>query len=324
MQGTTPAAISVTGLCKSYGTKQVLDGVDLTVPAGAIYALLGPNGAGKTTMVHILSTLIRADGGEAAVGGFDVVGQADAVRGKIGLTGQFAAVDSLLTGEENLTLMGRLRHFPPDDIKRRTAELLDRFDLKEAARKPLATYSGGMQRRLDLAMTLMGDPDIIFLDEPTTGLDPRSRRTMWDIIRTLAAKGVTIFLTTQYLEEADQLADRIAVLDQGRIVAEGTPAELKRLVPGGHFRLTFGDLPALERAAVVLEPQSRDDDSLTLDVAGEDGVRALKDVLDRLERASVEVVDLSVHTPNLDDVFLALTGQAPTNPASTDRKDVLQ
>lgn len=324
MPGTTSAAISVAGLCKSYGNKQVLDGVDLTVPAGAIFALLGPNGAGKTTMVHILSTLIRADGGEAAVGGFDVISQADAVRGRIGLTGQFSAVDSLLTGEENLTLMGRLRHFPPADIRSRTAELLDRFDLREAARKPLATYSGGMQRRLDLAMTLMGDPDIIFLDEPTTGLDPRSRRTMWDIIRTLAAKGVTIFLTTQYLEEADQLADRIAVLDQGRIVAEGTPAELKRLVPGGHFRLTFGDLTALERAAVVLEPQNRDDDSLTLDVAGEDGVRALKDVLDRLERASVEVTDLSVHTPNLDDVFLALTSQAPTNPASTNRKDVLR
>ena len=324
MSGTNSAAITVAGLRKAYGTKKVLDGVDLTVAAGTIFALLGPNGAGKTTIVHILSTLIRADGGEVTVGGFDVVRQADSVRGKIGLTGQFSAVDSLLTGEENLDLMGRLRHFPPADIKRRTAELLQRFDLKEAARKPLATYSGGMQRRLDLAMTLMGDPEIIFLDEPTTGLDPRSRRTMWDIIRALAAKGVTIFLTTQYLEEADQLADRIAVLDEGRIVAEGTPAELKRMVPGGHIRLTFGDLTALERAAVVLEPHHRDDDSLTLDVAGDDGVRALKDVLDLLERASVELADLSVHTPNLDDVFLALTGQASSNPVPTNGKDVVR
>jgi ABC-2 type transport system ATP-binding protein len=305
----TPAAITVAGLRKAYGSKQVLDGVDLTVPAGTIFALLGPNGAGKTTIVHILSTLIRADGGEIAVGGFDVVRQADKVRGKIGLTGQFSAVDSLLTGEENLALMGRLRHHTAAEVKRRTAELLAKFDLVEAARKPLATYSGGMQRRLDLAMTLMGDPEIIFLDEPTTGLDPRSRRTMWDIIRSLAARGVTIFLTTQYLDEADQLADRIAVLDQGRIVAEGSPAELKRMVPGGHIRLTFGDLTALERAAVVLGAAARDDESLTLEVAGDDGVRSLKDVLDCLERASIDVSDLSVHTPNLDDVFLALTGQ---------------
>jgi ABC-2 type transport system ATP-binding protein len=309
MASTTPAAITVAGLRKAYGSKQVLDGVDLTVPAGTIFALLGPNGAGKTTIVHILSTLIRADGGEAAVGGFDVVRQADEVRGTIGLTGQFSAVDSLLTGEENLALMGRLRHLPPAELKRRTAGLLEKFDLVEAAKQPLATYSGGMRRRLDLAMTLMGDPEIIFLDEPTTGLDPRSRRTMWEIIQGLAARGVTIFLTTQYLDEADQLADRIAVLDQGRIVAEGTPSELKRLVPGGHIRITFGDQAALERAAVVLDPEARDDDSLTLEVAGDDGVRSLKDVLDRLERASVEVADLSVHTPNLDDVFLALTSQ---------------
>ena len=309
MASTTSSAITVAGLRKAYGSKQVLDGVDLTVPAGTVFALLGPNGAGKTTIVHILSTLISADGGEVAVGGFDVVRQADEVRGKIGLTGQFSAVDSLLTGEENLALMGRLRHLPAAEVRRRTAGLLEKFDLVEAARQPLATYSGGMRRRLDLAMTLMGDPEIIFLDEPTTGLDPRSRRTMWEIIQGLVARGVTIFLTTQYLDEADQLADRIAVLDQGRIVAEGTPAELKRLVPGGHIRLTFGDLAVLERAAVVLEPDNRDDDSLTLEVSGDDGVRSLKDVLDRLERASVDVADLSVHTPNLDDVFLALTSQ---------------
>jgi ABC-2 type transport system ATP-binding protein len=309
MATTASAAISAANLRKAYGSKQVLDGVDLTVPAGTVFALLGPNGAGKTTIVHILATLIRADGGEAAVGGFDVVSQVAEVRGTIGLTGQFSAVDGLLTGEENLTLIGRLQHLPPAEVKRRAAELLEKFDLVEAARKPLVTYSGGMRRRLDLAMTLMGDPEIIFLDEPTTGLDPRSRRTMWEIIRSLVARGVTIFLTTQYLDEADQLADRIAVLDQGRIVAEGTPAELKRLVPGGHIRLTFGDLAALERAAVVLSPEARDDDTLTLDVPGDDGIRSLKDVLDRLERAAIDVSDLSVHTPNLDDVFLALTSQ---------------
>ncbi|KQR65480.1 ABC transporter [Arthrobacter sp. Leaf337] len=309
MASTTPAAVSVAGLRKAYGSKEVLNGVDLAVPAGTVFALLGPNGAGKTTIVHILSTLIRADGGEVAVGGFDVGRQADEVRGKIGLTGQFSAVDGLLTGEENLALMGRLRHLQPAELKRRTAELLETFDLVAAAKQPLATYSGGMRRRLDLAMTLIGDPEIIFLDEPTTGLDPRSRRAMWEIIQGLVARGLTIFLTTQYLDEADQLADTIAVLDQGRIVAQGTPAELKRLVPGGHIRLTFGDLAALERAAVVLDPSNRDDDALTLDVAGDDGVRSLKDVLDRLERAAVDVADLSVHTPNLDDVFLALTSQ---------------
>ena len=309
MATTASAAITAAGLRKAYGSNQVLDGVDLTVPAGTVFALLGPNGAGKTTIVHILSTLIRADAGDVEVGGFDVVRQVDEVRGTIGLTGQFSAVDGLLTGEENLTLMGRLHHLPPAEVRRRTADLLGKFDLVEAARKPLATYSGGMRRRLDLAMTLMGDPEIIFLDEPTTGLDPRSRRTMWEIIRGLVSRGVTIFLTTQYLDEADQLADKIAVLDQGRIVAEGTPAELKRLVPGGHIRLTFGDLTALERAAVVLGPEARDDDTLTLDVSGGDGVRSLKDVLDRLERAAIDVSDLSVHTPNLDDVFLALTSQ---------------
>ncbi len=309
MATTASAAITAAGLRKAYGSNQVLDGVDLTVPAGTVFALLGPNGAGKTTIVHILSTLIRADAGDVEVGGFDVVRQVDEVRGTIGLTGQFSAVDGLLTGEENLALMGRLHHLPPAEVRRRTADLLGKFDLVEAARKPLATYSGGMRRRLDLAMTLMGDPEIIFLDEPTTGLDPRSRRTMWEIIRSLVSRGVTIFLTTQYLDEADQLADKIAVLDQGRIVAEGTPAELKRLVPGGHIRLTFGDLTALERAAVVLGPEARDDDTLTLDVSGGDGVRSLKDVLDRLERAAIDVSDLSVHTPNLDDVFLALTSQ---------------
>jgi ABC-2 type transport system ATP-binding protein len=302
-------AIEVRGLRKSYGKKTVLDGVDLTVPAGTVFALLGPNGAGKTTIVHILSTLVAADGGTSVVDGHDTRTSADGVRAAIGLTGQFAAVDGLLTGEENLLLMARLRHLPPAAAKQRVTGLLEQFDLVEAARKPLATYSGGMKRRLDLAMTLIGDPRIIFLDEPTTGLDPRSRHTMWQIIRDLVAGGTTIFLTTQYLDEADELADRIAVLDHGRIVADGTPGELKKLVPGGHIRLQFPDAGALDTAAGLLGESARDDDALTLEVPSDGGVRSLRGVLDLLEKARIEVDDLSIHTPDLDDVFFALTGR---------------
>jgi ABC-2 type transport system ATP-binding protein len=305
----TDIAIQATGLRKSYGKKTVLDGVDLTVPAGTVFALLGPNGAGKTTIVHILSTLIRADGGSASVGGHDVVTGADGVRSTIGLTGQFAAVDGILNGEENLMLMARLRHLGSHAARQRVDELLELFELTEAAKKPLATYSGGMKRRLDLAMTLIGTPRIIFLDEPTTGLDPRSRHTMWGIIRGLVADGVTIFLTTQYLDEADELADTIAVLDGGRIVAEGTPGELKRLVPGGHIRLQFSDAKALDAAATLLGASERDDDALTIEVPSDGGVRSLRSVLDRLDTARLEVDDLSIHTPDLDDVFFALTGK---------------
>ena len=249
----TTSAIEVRGLRKSYGKKVVLDGIDLTVEKGTVTALLGPNGAGKTTTVHILSTLVRADGGTASVNGCDVVRDPDGVRAAIGLTGQFSAVDGLLTGEENLLLMARLRHLGGKRSKTRVAELLEQFDLTEAARKPLATYSGGMKRRLDLAMTLVTSPSVIFLDEPTTGLDPRSRHTMWDIVRGLVADGTTVLLTTQYLDEADELADRIAVLDDGRIVAEGTPDELKRLVPGGHIRLRFADDAAFDAASRLLD-----------------------------------------------------------------------
>jgi ABC-2 type transport system ATP-binding protein len=224
--------IAVRGLRKSFDDHVVLDGVDLDVAPGTVYALLGPNGAGKTTMVQILSTLIRADAGELRVAGHDVGDEPDAVRAAIGVTGQFAAVDNLLTGEENLILMADLHHLGRREGRRRAAELLERFDLTEAARRPAVTYSGGMRRRLDIAMTLVGEPRIIFLDEPTAGLDPRSRRTMWAIIRDLVAGGVTIFLTTQYLEEADELADRIALLDDGRLVAEGTADELKDRIPG--------------------------------------------------------------------------------------------
>jgi ABC-2 type transport system ATP-binding protein len=302
-------AISVTGLRKSYGAKVVLDGIDLDVPDGSIFSLLGPNGAGKTTMVRILSTLTPADAGTVRVAGFDLATQADRVRGSIGVTGQFSAVDDLLTGEENLTLMADLRHLPRPERRRRTAELLERFDLVDAARQRVATYSGGMQRRLDLAMTLMGRPRLIFLDEPTTGLDPRSRRTMWQIIRELKADGVTLFLTTQYLDEADELADRVAVLDHGRLVAEGTPEELKRRVPGGHVRFGFADPANLAAAARVLPSISRDDAALTLDVPGAGDMRSLRALIDRLDDARVDVERLSIHTPDLDDVFFALTGR---------------
>ncbi|WP_326558068.1 ATP-binding cassette domain-containing protein [Micromonospora sp. NBC_01796] len=308
---TTPgSAIAVAGLRKSFGKQVVLDGIDLDVPEGTIFSLLGPNGAGKTTMVQILSTLISADGGDVRIAGHDLARNPDGVRGVIGVTGQFSAVDNLLTGEENLLLMADLRHLGRPAGRRLATDLLDRFDLAEAARKPASTYSGGMRRRLDLAMTLVGSPRVIFLDEPTTGLDPRSRRTMWEIIRDLVARGVTIFLTTQYLEEADQLADRIAVLDHGRLVAEGTPSQLKALIPGGHVELRFADANGLDTAARGLVESTRDDTGLTLRVPTDGSFRALRAVLDQLDRDSVEVDGLSLHTPDLDDVFLSLTGQA--------------
>ena len=308
----TRSAITVAGLCKAYGDTVVLDGIDLDIAEGAVFSLLGPNGAGKTTTVQILSTLLPADAGDISVAGYDLRRDADAARRAIGVTGQFAAVDGLLTGEENLILMADLRHLGRGEGRRRAAELLERFDLVEAARKPVATYSGGMRRRLDLAMTLVGDPRVIFLDEPTTGLDPRGRRDMWQIIRDLVAGGVTVFLTTQYLDEADQLADRIALLDHGRIVAEGTPAQLKRLVPGGTIDLRFADTPALDRAASVIGPAERDDDGLTLRVPSDGGVRSLRTLLDRLDAEAIEVAELSVQMPELDDVFLALTGPHAT------------
>jgi ABC-2 type transport system ATP-binding protein len=306
---TTQPAVTARGLRKTYGEQVVLDGIDLDVAAGTVLALLGPNGAGKTTMVKILSTLIAADAGTASVAGHDIAGEPDAVRAAIGVTGQFSAVDGLLTGRENLRLMAELFHLGRSEGRRRTAELLDRFALTEAAGKPAATYSGGMTRRLDLAMTLIGDPRVIFLDEPTTGLDPRSRRDVWQLVRGLVTGGTTVFLTTQYLDEADQLADRIAVLDHGRLVAHGTADELKRRVPGGHVALRFADTAALDGAAAALGPAARDDAALTLRVPGDGSVAALRDLLGRLDAAGVEVDRLSLHTPDLDDVFLALTGR---------------
>jgi ABC-2 type transport system ATP-binding protein len=303
-------AIRASGLRKSYGQQVVLDGIDLDVAEGTVFALLGPNGAGKTTAVQILSTLIAADGGTVEVGGHDVAREPDAVRAMIGVTGQFSALDGLFTGEENLRLMADLRHLGRREGRRRVDELLERFDLVDAAKKPAASYSGGMRRRLDLAMTLIGDPRIIFLDEPTAGLDPRSRRVMWQTIRDLVAGGVTVFLTTQYLEEADRLAHRIGVLDRGVLVAQGTPGELKRLVPGGHIRLSFGDAAALDRAARVFDGATRDDEALTLQVPGDGGIGSLRALLDRLDAGSIEVGALSVETPDLDDVFLSLTGDS--------------
>jgi ABC-2 type transport system ATP-binding protein len=310
------SAIVTTGLRKSFGERTVLDGIDLDVADATVFALLGPNGAGKTTVVRILSTLIGADGGEVRVAGHDLATDADGIRAAIGVTGQFSAVDNLLTGQENLVLMADLCHLGRVEGRRRTADLLRRFDLVDAGTKPVSTYSGGMLRRLDLAMTLIGDPRVIFLDEPTTGLDPRSRHTMWQIIRSLVADGVTVLLTTQYLDEADELADRVAVLDHGRIVAEGTPDELKRRIPGGHIALRFADAAGLDAAARTLGGVSRDEGELTLQVPGDGDVRALRALLDRLDSASIEVADLSIHTPDLDDVFFALTGHPTTETES--------
>jgi ABC-2 type transport system ATP-binding protein len=303
-----PAAIRVRGLRKSYGERVVLDGIDLDVAEGTVFALLGPNGAGKTTTIHILSTLLAADAGEVSVGGHDVVTDPAGVRSAIGVTGQISAVDKQFTGEENLRLMADLCHLGRDEGRRRVADLLERFELTDDAAKPAMRYSGGMKRRLDLAMTLVGRPRIIFLDEPTTGLDPRSRRVMWQIVRELVADGVTIFLTTQYLEEADRLASRIALLDQGRVVAEGTPAELKRLVPGGSVRLEFPDEAQLDRAASLLGG-ARDDEALALNLPSDGAVHSVRTVLDRLDAAAVAVDALSVKSADLDDVFLSLTGR---------------
>ena len=306
---TSPSpAIAAKGLRKAYGDKTVLDGIDLAVPAGTVFSLLGPNGAGKTTAVKILSTLVTADAGELHVGGHDLAADPQAVRAAIGVTGQFSAVDGLITGEENMLLMADLHHLSRDAGRRTAAELLERFDLVEAAKKPASTYSGGMKRRLDLAMTLVGDPRIIFLDEPTTGLDPRSRHTTWGIVRELVSGGVTVFLTTQYLDEADELADRIAVLSDGRIAAEGSAEELKRLVPGGHVRLRFADPAAYRAAAVALREVTTDDDALSLQIPSDGSQRELRSILDWLDTAGIEADELTVHTPDLDDVFFALTG----------------
>jgi ABC-2 type transport system ATP-binding protein len=304
------SAIAVSGLRKAYGDKAVLDGIDLDVPAGTVFSLLGPNGAGKTTTVNVLTTLVKADSGTVRVAGHDVATETRQVRAVIGVTGQFAAVDELLTGQENLQLMADLHHLRAGEGNRVVTSLLERFELAESAQKMAATYSGGMRRKLDLAMTLVTRPQIIFLDEPTTGLDPRSRRTLWNIVRELVADGVTVFLTTQNLEEADQLADRIAVLDQGHLVAQGTPGDLKRQVPGSHVRLRFTEVPELDAAARVLTGSTRDDEDVTLRVPSDGKAKSVRALLNQLDEYSIDVEEFSVHTPDLDDVFLALTGHA--------------
>ncbi|MFG2761190.1 ATP-binding cassette domain-containing protein [Streptomyces wuyuanensis] len=294
---------------KSYGDVRVLDGVDLRVERGTVFSLLGPNGAGKTTTIRILTTLTRADAGTARVAGHDVVAERSAVRRAISLTGQFAAVDEMQTGEENLRMMARLSGASRAAARSRAAELLERFDLTAAARRPVRTHSGGMRRRLDLAAGLVGNPEVIFLDEPTTGLDPRSRQQLWDVVRELAAQGATVFLTTQYLEEADKLADRIAVIDGGRIVAEGTAHDLKSRVAGQRLDLVLSSRAAYERLAA--RAVLRIPETLTLGVPTDGTAARVRALLDELDPGRGDVARFSLHTATLDDVFLTLTRTPP-------------
>jgi ABC-2 type transport system ATP-binding protein len=303
--------ITASGITKSYGAVSVLDGVDLEVPYGTVLALLGSNGAGKTTMVRILSTLVPMDAGSATVAGHDVATSPVDVRRAISLTGQNTAVDELLTGEENLLLMSKLRRLSRSEARQRTSELLAEFDLADAAGRLAKTYSGGMKRRLDIAISLITRPPVIFLDEPTTGLDPRSRQTMWDVVRKLVANGTTILLTTQYLEEADQLADSIAVLHGGKIVSAGTAAELKRRVEVERIELTFADVASFARGAGLLAADgvAADQPRRMITVPSDGTAASVKQVLDRLDDHDVPVARVAVHEASLDDVFLSLTGR---------------
>jgi ABC-2 type transport system ATP-binding protein len=307
-------AIEAIALKKSYGAVQVLGGVDLQVAPGSVFSLLGPNGAGKTTTVRILSTLIRPDSGRARVAGFDVVTDQRRVRRSISLTGQYAAVDEPQTGEENLRMMGRLLGLGRAESRARARELLDRLDLTEAGGRRVATYSGGMRRRLDLAASLVGRPSVIFLDEPTTGLDPRSREAVWDLITGLVDSGVTVFLTTQYLEEADRLADRVAIIDGGRVVAEGTPAELKQRIAEKRLDLVLADATAFEEATRALAGRTIFDDPgrLVLGLATDGSAAHVRALLDEVDPGGRAVETFSVHSATLDDVFLALTGHTAT------------
>jgi ABC-2 type transport system ATP-binding protein len=324
-------AILAEGLQKSYGKTRALDGLDLSVEEGTVLGLLGPNGAGKTTAVRILTTLLIPDAGRAEVAGLDVVRQAGELRALIGLTGQYAAVDEYLTGRENLEMVGRLYHLSKKQARKRADELLERFDLVGAATRLVKTYSGGMRRRLDLAASLVFSPPVLFLDEPTTGLDPRSRITMWDIIGELVSSGTTLLLTTQYLDEADRLADRIAVVDAGRVIAEGTSAELKARVGGETLEVTVAGGDGLGEAASVLERFAHGDGGVRVDaerryvgttVAGGPGLLAA--VVRDFDAAGVQVEELGLHRPTLDDVFLTLTGHAaePEVEQRVDEKEI--
>jgi ABC-2 type transport system ATP-binding protein len=306
--------IEATGLTKSYGEVRVLAGVDLRVPRGSVFSLLGPNGAGKTTTVRILATLIAPDAGAARVAGYDIVRDRALVRRSISLTGQYAAVDELQTGVENLRMFGRLCRLSSREAAARADELLERFDLVEAGSRRVGTYSGGMRRRLDLAASLIVPPAVIFLDEPTTGLDPRSRTEMWSVITELTRSGVTIFLTTQYLEEADRLADRIALVDGGKIVAEGTSAQLKQQVSGHRLDLTLTDHVTFDAMARFLGDRALlpDRDRRTLSVATNGSAAHVRALLDELDPDRRAIDQFAVHSTNLDDVFLALTGHATT------------
>jgi ABC-2 type transport system ATP-binding protein len=312
---TNDLAIDASGLVKSYGAVRVLAGIDVRVRRGSVFGLLGANGAGKTTTVRILSTLVRADSGRARVAGFDVVSDQAQVRRRISLTGQYAAVDELQTGEENLRMMGRLSGLSRAQARGRAAALLERFDLVDAGRRRVATYSGGMRRRLDLAASVVAQPAVIFLDEPTTGLDPRSRHAMWELIAELVGGGVTVLLTTQYLEEADRLADIVAVIDGGRMVAEGTPAELKRRVASERLDLTLADPPAFDRVARALGVRAlrADPSGLTLGVATDGSAAHVRGLLDEIDPQGRAVSRFAVHAATLEDVFLALTGATTTS-----------
>jgi len=308
-------AIKADGLVKHYGTTKALDGLDLTVPTGTVYGLLGPNGAGKTTAVRILATLLRPDGGQARVLGRDVVADAPAVRRTIGLTGQYAALDEYLTGRANLIMIGQLSRLTARAARRRADELLEQFDLTAAASRAVKTYSGGMRRRLDLAASLIGHPEVLFLDEPTTGLDPSARALMWDIVRQLVADGTTLLLTTQYLDEADVLASRVAVIDGGKVIAEGTPAELKASVGGQRLLITLADESDAATAAKALTPFATTSISVNgptrfieAPVIAADGLAT--EVVRALDAAGVQVSEISLRSASLDDVFLTLTGHA--------------
>ncbi len=309
-------AIEATGLVKNFGDTRALDGVDLRVKRGSVTAVLGPNGAGKTTAVRVLATLIAADEGSATVGGYDVAKQSVQVRERIGLTGQFASVDEDLTGTENLVLIGRLLDLSRSEAKARAAQLLAWFDLTEAAGRTAKTYSGGMRRRLDLAASLVGFPDVIFLDEPTTGLDPAKRDQMWEVVRRLVAGGATVLLTTQYLEEADALADDVLVMDHGRVIAQGTPEQLKRVVGGQTLSVRPSDVTRLAEVDEILRGVGTGSvehprpDVATISVADD---RALTDVVARLSSVDITVTELSLHLPSLDEVFAMLTGSKPTD-----------